>query len=38
MYCVSTAADNLSEDNSSDSMDVCINAVTILLNSFILGV
>lgn len=38
MYLVSTAADNLYKDNSRDSIDVFINAVTIrLLNSSILS-
>lgn len=38
MYLVSTAADNLYKDNSRDSIDVFINAVTIrLLNSIILS-
>lgn len=37
MYCVSMEADNLYDDNSSDSMDVFIKAVTILsLNGIIL--
>jgi len=37
MYCVSTVANKLLEDNPSDSMDVGIDAVTIvLLHSVIL--